>query len=114
MSYSDYEHCPGCEGKALSMGEAEVPDGVVVWHQACLDDARPEINRDETQKVWIVLQGPSMAYYGSAEIHGVFTTEEAARARALAVDPTWTGDVFEPLGIEEWQVVGEDDTACCS
>jgi hypothetical protein len=36
MSGANYEFCPGCDSKALYMGEEEVPDGVVVWHEKCL------------------------------------------------------------------------------
>jgi hypothetical protein len=37
VSYADYEHCPGCDGKALYMGERESPEGIVVWHEKCLE-----------------------------------------------------------------------------
>jgi hypothetical protein len=36
MSGANYEYCPGCESKALYMGEYDVPDGVEVWHGKCL------------------------------------------------------------------------------
>lgn len=61
----------------------------------------------ETQTVWIVLEGPDMAYYGDAEIHGVFATEEEAAACARIIDPGWTGQNWEPLGVEGWRV-GEE------
>jgi hypothetical protein len=63
------------------------------------------------EKVWIALEGPDMTYYGSAEIHGVFTTKEAAEARLREKCPRWTGQSFEPMGVEEWEVEGRDGTA---
>ena len=36
MSYADYEICPGCDGKAVYMGDGEFPEGVAAWHEACL------------------------------------------------------------------------------
>lgn len=35
MSGANYEWCPGCERKALYVGEDDVPDGVEVWHAEC-------------------------------------------------------------------------------
>ena len=57
--------------------------------------------------MWIVLEGPDMTYYGDAEIHGVFATEEEAAACARVLDPDWKGADWEPLGVEEW-TVGEE------
>ena len=62
----------------------------------------------EQQKIFIVLEGPDMTYYGDAEIHGVYTTREAAEAKAREVshlpggwDPEW-----DRVGVEEWDVDG--------
>jgi len=49
MSGANYEYCPGCDSKALYTGEEDVPDGVVIWHQACLesrDSARTQALAD--------------------------------------------------------------------
>lgn len=35
MSYADYEICPGCDRKALYMGDREAPEGIEVWHASC-------------------------------------------------------------------------------
>jgi hypothetical protein len=35
MSGSNYESCPGCDRKALYVGDQDVPEGVEVWHAAC-------------------------------------------------------------------------------
>jgi hypothetical protein len=59
-------------------------------------------------KVWIVLEGPDMGYYGTAEIHGVFLTEDEAKARAHAKFPDWAEQSYEPITVEGW-TVGEVD-----
>lgn len=38
MSYADYAHCPGCDGKALYLGDSDVPEGVEAWHSGCLKE----------------------------------------------------------------------------
>jgi hypothetical protein len=43
VSGANYEFCPGCDLKALYMGEEDVPDGVEVWHEKCLADRRAEL-----------------------------------------------------------------------
>jgi len=67
------------------------------------------------QRVWIVLEGPDMTYYGSAEIHGVFATQEAAAAKCLEVyksrGPRSRADAtevpeYESMGVESWEVEG--------
>lgn len=35
MSYADYAICPGCDRKALYMGDGEAPEGIEVWHSSC-------------------------------------------------------------------------------
>lgn len=46
MSGANYEYCPGCDNKALYVGEEEVPDGVVVWHETCLATDRAQRARE--------------------------------------------------------------------
>ena len=36
MAYADYEHCPGCDGKTIYMGERDCPEDVQTWHEKCL------------------------------------------------------------------------------
>ena len=36
MAHADYEHCPGCDGKTIYMGDSECPEGVVTWHEECI------------------------------------------------------------------------------
>lgn len=35
MSGANYLYCPGCETKALYVGDDDLPDGIEVWHAAC-------------------------------------------------------------------------------
>ena len=38
VSYADYMHCPGCDGKTIYMGDRDDPDPpVAAWHVACLN-----------------------------------------------------------------------------
>ena len=36
MSGANYEKCPGCDKKALYVGEDDVQENVEVWHTECL------------------------------------------------------------------------------
>jgi hypothetical protein len=54
-------------------------------------------------KVWIVLEGPDMTYYGDASIHGVFASQEEARAKLREIDPQQHG---QGLGIEAHRRMG--------
>lgn len=38
MSKANYALCPGCGGKALYVGEDDLPPDVEVWHRSCLAD----------------------------------------------------------------------------
>jgi hypothetical protein len=57
-------------------------------------------------KVYIVLEGPDMSYYGSAEIRGVYSTQSAADARCRELWPylPWPIPSWEAKGVEEWEV----------
>lgn len=35
MSGANYEYCPGCDQKALYVGDQDVPEGVEAWHAKC-------------------------------------------------------------------------------
>jgi hypothetical protein len=55
-------------------------------------------------KVFIVLRGPDMNYYGTAEIHGVYATREEAEGTAKRLDPHWSGASWDALEVQEWQI----------
>lgn len=55
-------------------------------------------------KVFVVLQGPDMTYYGDAELHGLYLSRESAEAKAREVDPRWTGDEYEPVRVFECEI----------
>lgn len=41
VSYAEYLHCPGCDGKTIYIGdfdESSLVEGVVAWHETCLRD----------------------------------------------------------------------------
>jgi hypothetical protein len=38
MSYGDYLHCEGCDGKAIYIPYEEGEEDLSVWHKACLED----------------------------------------------------------------------------
>jgi len=59
-------------------------------------------------QVWIVLEGPDMTYYGSAEIHGVYATEAEATARADALNGGETHD-YDNIQVEAWAIGEESD-----
>ena len=61
------------------------------------------------QRVYIVLEGPDMSYYGSAEIHGVYSTPEAAEERCRELWPDLPVPIpdWEAKGVEEWEVDAE-------
>ena len=54
-------------------------------------------------RVWIVLEGPDMTYYGDAEIHGVYATEAEAEARCDALNGGETNG-FDNIQIQGWDV----------
>ncbi len=58
------------------------------------------------ETVFVVIEGPDMTYYGDAQLHGVYSTREAAEARARAVDAPyeWTGQDWEPVRVIEAKV----------
>jgi hypothetical protein len=60
------------------------------------------------QKVWVALEGPDMTYYGTAELHGIYSTREAAVARMLQIDPTWKGASWENKWVFSWEVDTDD------
>jgi uncharacterized protein YfcZ (UPF0381/DUF406 family) len=51
-------------------------------------------------EVFIVLEGPDMTYYGSAEIHGVYRTREEADARLAS----FTQSAYSNIGVETWKI----------
>jgi hypothetical protein len=40
MSKANYALCEGCDNKAFYTGEDDLPEGIVVWHEACLAKSR--------------------------------------------------------------------------
>ena len=50
MSGANYEFCPGCDRKAFYAGDADVPETVVIWHQACLDKRITEAAAAERER----------------------------------------------------------------
>jgi hypothetical protein len=40
MSKANYAPCEGCGDKAFYVGEGGLPDGIVIWHEACLAKSR--------------------------------------------------------------------------
>ena len=55
------------------------------------------------ERVWIVLEGPDMTYYGDAEIHGVYATEAEAKARSDALNGGTTSE-FDCIQVQGWNV----------
>lgn len=51
MSAGNYEYCPGCENKALYVGEEEVPGNLEVWHSACVVSATIAAANAETDRI---------------------------------------------------------------
>lgn len=79
-----------------------------------------------TERVFIVLEGPDMTYYGDAKIHGVYATKEEAEAAAQLANarmrcracilghksphdhtPVPLSE-FDNIGVEEWGI-GESE-----
>ena len=93
MSYSDYEHCPGCDGKTIYMGDrGECPEGVVTWHETCLAKRMVEVQeqfaaaaREELAKPLADLGAQITAEATSAERKHIcqLMSEEAERLTKL-------------------------------
>lgn len=92
MSSANYAHCEGCERKAFYAGEEDIPEGVVIWHQACLDARDPAAVTPAAiaaarSVLWGIDGGtpPYMARvaeYVSIESTGALRAAEMARFRA--------------------------------
>jgi hypothetical protein len=65
MSGANYEFCPGCDSKALYMGEEDVPDGVVVWHEKCLAGAKENSRLVTMNRIAWALQAAAIAQHGN-------------------------------------------------
>jgi hypothetical protein len=56
-------------------------------------------------KVYIILEHPDMTYYGDADIHGVESTLQAAKAKATELFPDkYHGEDWDTISIQEWEV----------
>lgn len=75
--------------------------------------SRPEVDADEPaitdappRRVFVVIEDPDMTYYGDARVHGVYSTREAAEAKATEADrpQVWTGGDWERIRVVEIEI----------
>jgi hypothetical protein len=61
-----------------------------------------------SERVWIVLEGPDMTYYGDAEVHGVYASQAEAEARAAELNGGTTHN-WDCIQVQEWGIGEKSD-----
>lgn len=110
MSYADYEICPGCDGKAVYMGDGEFPDGVAAWHEACLRAhvaaavaaERARLYAELGNEHYVIFTEDRFTVEHSVECKLSGHMHECAYHEAVAL----IADEFDPGMLGRWRITG--------